>query len=95
MISFSYHSVRGSRSSNSISGRASEATGILDLKIGMEPQMHTDAHRYDWSLGRIGRHREVRTVGRLGSFIRVHLRSSVVKKGGLGLVAASPRQVHP
>jgi len=88
-----YHNVGGSRISNNISGRASQVTGIFDLKPGMEPQMHTDSHKYDWSSGRIGRHREVRTVGRLGSFIRVHLRSSVAKKGGLGLVAASPRQV--
>ena len=41
----------------------------------------------------MGRHREVRTVGRLGSIIRVHLRSSLlVKNMGLDLVAASPRK---
>jgi hypothetical protein len=94
-IDYAYHNVGASRISNNISGRASQATGIFDLKTGMQPQMHTDSHRYDWSSGRMGRHRKVRTVGHLGSFIRVHMCSSVVKNTGLGLVAASPRQAHP
>jgi len=38
----SHHNVGGLRISNNISGRASQATGIFDLKTGMEPQMHTD-----------------------------------------------------
>jgi hypothetical protein len=64
----------------------------LDLKTGKEPQMHTDSHGYGRSSGRMGRYRNVRTVGCLSPFIRVHLRSSVVKIRGLGLVAVPPRQ---
>ena len=91
----SRRNIGGSDILSNASGRASQATGMFNLKTGIEPQIHTDSHRYSWSSERIGWHRKLRTVGRLYSFIRVHLRSSVVKIRGLGLVTPLPRRVHP
>ena len=70
-----------------------QSDGLVELI--MTYQMHTDSHRYRWNSGRIGRYRKLRPVGRLYSFIRVHLRSSVVRIRGLGSVAILPRAVHP
>ena len=91
----SRRNIGGSDILSNASGRASQATGMFNLKPGIEPQIHTDSHRYSWSSERIGRHRKLRTIGRLYSSIRVHLRSSVVKIRGLGLVTPLPRRVHP